>query len=50
MDEIHLPPELYDDLKSSRFEAWSDRLRRLIGLLRGGRKSLNKGSEPNDPA
>jgi len=49
MDQIHLPPELYHDLQSSRFATWTDRLLRLIGLLSGGRKSQNKGSEPNDP-
>ncbi|SDT10439.1 hypothetical protein SAMN05444158_4398 [Bradyrhizobium canariense] len=50
MDQIHLPPELYDDLQSFRLKAWSGRLRRLIGLLWAGRKRQNKGSGPNDPA
>jgi hypothetical protein len=48
MDQIHLPPELYRDAQSSRFEAWIDRLRSLMGLLWGGRKSRNKDPDLKD--
>ena len=48
MDEIHLPPELYHDLESSRFRVWSD-LRGRLGSLWGGRKKRNEDPEPRDP-